>query len=110
MLTTQKLAITAYDVNKFNEISVFVHFLQFFFKKMSTVPSREMLRALLFIKMHFYGNRKFQKAKYVLCDPSPIFLFRPLMMGGGGGVGTIYSNGFFVRTILTDRYNNRREL
>ena len=34
------------------------------------------------------------------------FLFRLILRGGG----TIYSNGFFVKTIFADRYINRREL
>ena len=34
----------------------------------------------------------------------------PLEVEGGGGGGIIYSNGFFVQTILADRYIHRREL
>ena len=37
-------------------------------------------------------------------------MFRPLLRGGGGRGGSIYSNGVFVHTILADWYNNRREL
>ena len=39
---------------------------------------------------------------------SPIMIFVPTPLEGGGG--TIYSNGFFVHSILADRYNHRREL
>ena len=35
------------------------------------------------------------------------FLLRPPLCGEGG---TLYSNGFFVQTILADRYIHRREL
>ena len=40
------------------------------------------------------------------CCQMIYFLFRPLLRGGG----TIYSNGFFVQSILADRYIHRREL
>ena len=40
------------------------------------------------------------------------FLFRPHLWGGGGGGGEeLYTQmGFFVQTILADRYIHRREV
>ena len=38
---------------------------------------------------------------------SSLLLIPPTPLGEGG---TIYSNGFFVQTILADRYIHRREM
>ena len=46
---------------------------------------------------------------FLLSFSATCLLFVPTPLEGGGG-GTIYSNGFFVQTILADRYIHRRGL
>ena len=63
---------------------------------------------LVLLGFYFVHQYDFRRLNFLV-----VFLvhmiFVPTPLEGGGG-GTIYSNGFFVHSILADRYNHRREL
>ena len=70
---------------------------------MNVLYYKDLIQSVTF---QIFPAKKFLFNKFC-CLLELVFLFRPLLRGGGGG--TIYSNGFF-QTILAKRYIYRTEL